>query len=61
VFVNKEGRIFYRFCLFSFDGKAKSPSAVLRVIFRHYDVPEVRLTPQDLRALHLELFALPSA
>jgi hypothetical protein len=30
------------------DGFVKSPSAVLRLI------------PQDLRALHLELFALPS-
>jgi len=26
----------------------------------HCDVPNVRLTPQDLRALHLELFTVPS-
>jgi hypothetical protein len=43
-----------------FDGFVKSPSAVLRCIFRRCDVPYVRLTPQDLRALHLELFTLPS-
>jgi hypothetical protein len=43
-----------------FDDFAKSPSAVLRCIFRRCDVPYVRLTPQDLRALHLELFTLPS-
>jgi hypothetical protein len=42
------------------DGFAKSPSAALRFIFRRCDVPKVRLTPQDLRALHLELFTLPS-
>jgi rod shape determining protein RodA len=43
------------------DGCAKSPSAVLCVIFRRCDVPYVRLTPQDLLALHLELFFLPSS
>jgi hypothetical protein len=32
----------------------------LRFIFRHCDVPYVRLIPQDLRALHLELFTVPS-
>ncbi len=42
------------------DGFAKSPISVLRCILRHSDVQEVRLIPQDLRALNLELFALPS-
>ena len=31
--------------------------AYLRVILRHCFVPGVRLIPQDLRALHLSLFA----
>jgi hypothetical protein len=33
---------------------------VLRCILRHCDVLSVRLIPQDLRALNLELFTLPS-
>jgi hypothetical protein len=41
------------------DGFAKSPSAVLRFIFRHCDVLKVRLIPQDSRFLHLELFTVP--
>jgi hypothetical protein len=32
---------------------AKSPSAVLYFLFRHCDVPEVRLIPQDSHALHI--------
>jgi len=43
-----------------FDGFVKSPSAALRFIFRHCDPPEADLIPQDLRALHLELFTVPS-
>jgi hypothetical protein len=42
------------------DGFVKSPSAALRFIFRHCDVLSVRLIPQDLRALHLELSTVPS-
>jgi hypothetical protein len=42
------------------DGFVKSPSAALRFIFRHCDVPYVRLIPQASRALHLELFTVPS-
>jgi hypothetical protein len=34
---------------------------VLRCILRHCDVLSVRLIPQDLRALNLELFTLPSS
>jgi hypothetical protein len=34
---------------------------VLRCILRHYDVLSVRLIPQDLRALNLELFTSPSS
>jgi hypothetical protein len=60
--------------LFTFDGFVKSPSAVrhahgpeqsrraaLRCILRHCSVLlSVRLIPQDVRALHLDLFSLPS-
>jgi hypothetical protein len=42
------------------DGFAKSPSAAFRFMSRHYDVLKVRLIPKHLRALHLELFAVPS-
>ncbi len=42
------------------DGFVKSPTSVLRCILRHCSVRKVRLVPQDLRALNLELFALPS-
>jgi hypothetical protein len=45
---------------FNFDGFAKSPTSVLRCILRHCDVRKVSLIPQNLRALNLELFALPS-
>jgi len=46
---------------FIFDGFVKSPSAALRCILRHCGVPKkVRLIPQDLRALHMELFTKPS-
>ena len=34
---------------------------MLRCILRHCDVLSVRLIPQDLRALNLELFILPSS
>jgi hypothetical protein len=44
----------------NYDGFAKRPSSALRCIFRHCGVLYVRLIPQDLRALNLELFALPS-
>jgi len=40
-------------------GFAKSPSAALRFTFVVAAYPTVRLTPQVLRALHLELFTLP--
>jgi hypothetical protein len=33
------------------DGFVKSPDAALRFILRHCGVPEVRLIPQDSRAL----------
>jgi hypothetical protein len=33
---------------------------VLRYILRHCGVGKLRLIPQNLRALHLELFSLPS-
>jgi hypothetical protein len=42
------------------DGFVKSPSAALRFILRHCDVRQVRLIPQYSRALHLELFTVPS-
>jgi hypothetical protein len=42
------------------DGFVKSPSAVLRCILRHCSVRKVRFIPQDLRALHIELFTKPS-
>jgi hypothetical protein len=43
-----------------FDGFVKSPSAALRCNFVIAAYPLVRLTPQFLRALHLELFTKPS-
>jgi len=42
------------------DGFVKSPTAALCFIFLHCGVLYVRLIPQDLQALHLELFTLPS-
>jgi hypothetical protein len=33
------------------DGFVKSPTSALRYILRHCSVPDVRLIPQDLRAL----------
>jgi len=42
------------------NGFAKNPSAVFPFVFRHCNVLEVPLIPQDSGALHLELFALPS-
>ena len=53
----------------SIDGFVKSPSAALpacalhadrRCIPRRYSVTRSTLTPRDLRALHLELFTVPS-
>jgi hypothetical protein len=41
------------------NGFVKSHSAVLRFILRHCGVLYVRLIPQNLRALHNELFTLP--
>ena len=35
------------------DGLVRSPSAALCLIFRRCDVPQVRLTPKDLHALHI--------
>jgi len=43
-----------------FDGFVKSPTSALHCIHRHCDVLYVRLIPQNLRALNLELFTLPS-
>ena len=42
------------------DGFVKSPSAALRFTFVVAAYQQVRFTPQVLRALHLELFTLPS-
>ncbi len=42
------------------DGFVKSPTSALRCILRHCSVPYIRLIPQDLRALNLKLFTLPS-
>jgi len=42
------------------DGLVKSPSAALRGNFVFAAHLLVRLTPQFLRALHLELFTKPS-
>ena len=42
------------------NGFVKSHSAVLRFILRHCGVLHVRLIPQNLHALHNELFTLPS-
>jgi hypothetical protein len=42
------------------DGFAKSPDAALRCILRHCGVRQVRLIPQDLRALPANLFTKPS-
>ena len=41
-------------------GPEQSRRAVLRCILRHCSVLYVRLIPQDLRALNLELFTLSS-
>jgi hypothetical protein len=45
---------------FSFDGFVKGPSAALRFNFAVAAHLKVRLTPQFLRALHLEPFTKPS-
>jgi hypothetical protein len=42
------------------DGFVKSPTSALRCILRHCSVLQVCLIPQDLHALNLELFTLPS-
>jgi hypothetical protein len=42
------------------DGFVKSPSAALRFAFVVAAYQQVRLAPQVLRALHMELFTLPS-
>jgi hypothetical protein len=42
------------------DGFINSPTSVLRRTLRHCDVLSVRLIPQDLHALNLDLFTLPS-
>ncbi len=42
------------------DGFVKSPTSALRCILRHCSVLYVRIIPQDLRALNLDLFTLPS-
>jgi hypothetical protein len=42
------------------DDFAKSPTSALHCILRQFNVRKVRLIPQDLRALNLELFSLPS-
>ena len=47
-------------CQYKIDGFVKSPASVLHCILRHCGVALVRLIPQDLRALNLELFTLPS-
>jgi hypothetical protein len=42
------------------DGFVKSPTSALRYILRHCSVLKVRLIPQDLSALNLDLFTKPS-
>ena len=42
------------------DGLVKSPTSALRFILRHCSVLKVRLIPQDLRALNLDLLTKPS-
>jgi len=46
--------------LMNYDGFVKSPSAALRFTFVVAAYLVVRLSPQLLRALHMELFTLPS-
>jgi hypothetical protein len=41
------------------DDFVKSPDAALRCILRHCGVRQVRLFPQELRALPAELFTKP--
>ena len=41
-------------------GFVKSPTAVLRCILRCFRVRQVRIIAQDLRALHLNFYTLPS-
>jgi hypothetical protein len=49
------------FLLTILDGFVKSPSAALRFIFKSLRrTSKVRLIPIDSRALHLELFPVPS-
>jgi len=43
-----------------YDGFVKSPDAALRCILRHCGVRQVRLIPQDWRALPAVLFTKPS-
>jgi hypothetical protein len=42
------------------DGFVKSPNSLLRCILRFFMVRYVQIITQDLRALNLELFSLPS-
>jgi len=42
------------------DGFVKSPTSALRCILRFFKVRKVLIITQDLRALNLELFSLPS-
>ena len=42
------------------DSFVKSPTSALRCILSHCSVLYVRFVPQDLRALNLDLFTLPS-
>jgi hypothetical protein len=42
------------------DSFVKSPTSALCCILRHCSVLYVRFVPQDLRALNLDLFTLPS-
>jgi hypothetical protein len=44
----------------NFDGFVKSPSAALRFTFVVAAYRQVHFPPQLLRALHMELFTLPS-
>jgi len=43
-----------------YDGFVKSPDAALRCILRHCGVRQVRLIPQDWRALSANIFMKPS-
>ena len=56
--VDRNAKVDYT--IINYDDFVGSPTSVLRCTLRHRDVLSVRLTPQELRALNLELFTLSS-